>query len=588
MVVTRSPLKSAIMLFLILGLAATACGSDASQQPGPSDAPVFRTGARLVLVDVAAIDTNGKPVHGLKASDFAIWDSGEPQVVRSFEEHSSEETAKNSDEAEKETVPPGVYSNWAPKSASGATNIVLFDALNMNWQDQANARKSMIEYLKKLPPGQQIALFTLGDHLRMVQGFTGRTDTLIAAAKKMGGLTLLNSANVGLQSDQIAEMKGTLTPGMNDFGMEVLSRLENFLQEESNNLVNIRMEATLEALRELARSVGSIPGRKNLVWVSGSFPLQIGSATERSTPNLYDRELRKTAALLAAHQIAVYPIDARGLLTPVVGGERTGRAVTMAKEDDAAAGQKEFLNGFSQELMATHSRMDELAEQTGGRAFYNSNDIPEAIRTSIDSGANYYTLSYAPNNKRWDGELRKIEVKAARVGLKLTYRRGYYAIADPFAPVLTIKTTKVDVQQRLIEAVQPNAPQASGIVLHVSARAPSAKDQPVQIEYVIDARGLTLERSADNSGGRRLRYQLVAVAWDEKARNAAQAWQMVDEEIPAARVTELVREGIRSRRSIMLNPGSYNLYVGVIDVDSKKIGTVVIPLKIPKQVAMVK
>jgi VWFA-related protein len=569
------------VLIYVLFFVTVLTAADQQQTSASSDVPVFRTGTRLVLVDVIATDSNGKPIHGLKVEDFTVLDNGKPQTIRSFDEHRADMTPSLPEEAPPE-LPAGVFSNWAPVPRSSSVNIILFDSLNTNWQDQAYARMQMIDYLKTLPSGEQVALYTLGNHLRMVQSFTGRSDTLIAAAKKLGSLSRLNAIDAGTQADTIAELKGTMPPGLQDFGNEALDHLQEFLQEETDSLTGLRTELTLEALRELARSVATVPGRKNLIWVSGGFPLTIGSYTERSTPMRYDRELRKTTALLAAHQIAIYPIDARGLLTPVVSAERTGRQVTVTTEADAAAGFKAHFNQFSDDLLRAHATMDELAEQTGGRAFYNTNGISTAISSSIDSGSNYYTIAYSPASKGWDGQLRKISVKTSRKDINLVYRHGYYAVADPFAPVLEIKTTGEDVQKRLIEAVQPNAPQTTSLILKVRAQmlVPTDKGMPVEIDYVMDAHGFKFPLG--ENGTRNLRYQLVVVAWDDGDKNAGQAWQMLNLNLSPEAVADALRNGLHSSRLLTLNPGMYQVYVGVIDENSKKIGSLVIPLRVPK------
>jgi VWFA-related protein len=576
---------------LVLLIAATAFAKNGeAQQP-----LVFRSGTREVLVDIVVTDAGGKPAHGLKAQDFQVFDDGKGQTVRSFEEHTPDQPRAASHEKQP-VLGPGVYSNWTPAPPSGAVNIILFDTLNLEWQDQAYARRKMIEYLKTLPHGQEVALFTLGARLRMVQSITGDTDTLIAAANELGALSsfrtdtgesqsivleqmgtapvsIASASPEGGQSAAVAVMQGP-PPGVHS----AASILEDFLKADEREIGDLRMRITLEALRDLARSLGSIPGRKNLIWVSGNFPALMGVYTELSGLQAYDRELRATAALLAAHQIAVYPIDARGLLVgPAgVGADSTGRELLRNGSNTQNAYAK-GLSEFSRGLQASHNSMDELAEQTGGRAFYNSNDISSAIGKSIDFGANYYTLSYTPTNKNWDGRLRKIEVKVARQNVKLTYRRGYYAVADPFAPVLNIKTTKVDVEKRLIEAVQPNSPQLTGIQMQAKV-VTSGAGKPIEIEYVIDARDLTL--SFSENGTRKVSYELVVVAWDNKENNAGQAWEMVDKDISSQEANEILRGAIHSHRFLSLEPGDYRLYLGIIDVESKKIGTLVIPLKV--------
>lgn len=592
---------------VLVPLLFAALPSSSVAQAASADAtniPVFRSEARVVVVDVVATDPDGKPLHGLKARDFQIYDNGKQQTVRGFDEHTTDDARVVSVE-KPPVLAPGVYSNWTPAHSSGAVNIVLFDTLNMDWQDQAYARRKMIEYLKTLPPGQQVALFTLGNHLQMVQALTGSSDTLIAAASRLGALSAFAAA-AGESQNTIVEQMGKTTPASDVTGSQgggqsaasaILqtpppgvhgpeSILQDFLNAEVRETGDLRIRMTLEALRDLARSLATVPGRKNLIWVSGSFPAMIGSYTELSGLHAYDREIRTTAALLAAHQIAVYPIDARGLMAqPAASSAQNSGRSLLGNGGSTQIAYAKAITDFAIGIQSSHAAMDEMAQQTGGRAFYNSNDISNAIEKSIDSGANYYTVSYTPANKIWDGRLRTIEVKVARNKVKLTYRRGYYAVADPFAPVLRIKTTDVDVQKRLIEAVQPNTSQSSEIRLEAKVVV-SGPEKPVEIQYLIDGRNLTLPEF--ENGTRKVSYQLVAVAWDTKQNNSSQAWEMVDKEISAKEASDILARGINSHRFLTLKPGTYKVYVGVIDVGSKKIGTLAIPLEVPKAVSALK
>ena len=255
----------------------------------------------------------------------------------------------------------------------------------MEWQDQAYARKKMVQYLNTLPSGQQVALFTLGQHLEMVQSFTGSTDTLIAAAKKLGALSSFKNAGGESQKaalDQMGNPSDSITIGSPQGGQSAAvavlqgpppgvhdpsSILQDFLTEDVREMGDIRVRMTLEGLRDLARTLGSIPGRKNLIWISGDFPALIGSYTEQSGLHPYDREIRTTAALLAAHQIAVYPVDARGLLTQpdASSAANTGREL-LSSSTNSQNPYSKALDDFRLTVQSSHVAMDEMAEQTGG------------------------------------------------------------------------------------------------------------------------------------------------------------------------------------------------------------------------------
>ncbi len=151
----------------------------------------------------------------------------------------------------------------------------------------------------------------------------------------------------------------------------------------------------LAVMKEIGHYLEGIPGRKNIIWVSKLFPFAVFA----SGPADVVPEVRKELAAMAAAQIAIYPIDASGCCG--VGGQNLVE--------------------------------DEVAEQTGGHAFYNSNDLVDSITKADNDGEVYYTLSYSSTNKNYDGKLRRIEVKLAQQGYHLAYRREYYA--DVEAPV---------------------------------------------------------------------------------------------------------------------------------------------------------
>ncbi len=161
----------------------------------------------------------------------------------------------------------------------------------------------------------------------------------------------------------------------------------------------------LAVMKEIGQYLEGIPGRKNVIWVSKLFPFAVFA----SSPNDLAHYVRKELAAMAASQIAIYPIDATGCCE--VGGQN-------------------FVE-------------DEVAEQTGGHAFYSSNDLVDSITKATGDGDVYYTLSYSSTNKNYDGKLRHIEVKLAQQGYHLAYRREYYAdVEAPVAAPLSTGPTK--------------------------------------------------------------------------------------------------------------------------------------------------
>ena len=409
--------------------------ASSASKPAPA-APVatLKAAAQLVVVDVVVTGGGQKLVHGLKASDFALTENGVPQVIKNFEEHTALTTADATKFGPMPVMPPGIFTNYTPAPANGAVNLILLDALNTPMQDQAYVRQQLLAYLKATPPGTRIAIFGLTTHLIMLQGFTSDPDLLRRVLdKSVGSASPALKDQVGgggIQNSPADKLEDMDIPG----SQQMIENMREFDARQQTFQIEVRAKLTLDAMNQIARYASGIRGRKNLIWFSGSFPLNILPDTNPGTLGaVHDPfaamgdsqdEFRETVALLGRSQIAVYPVDARGLTTSPVMQASTGRnyggarGIERMKEDN-----DQFLNDTIEE----HGTMREIANATGGQAFVNTNGLKEAAAAAVTEGANFYTLTYTPTNTERDGKLRKIRVEVARPGVQLAYRKGYYA-----------------------------------------------------------------------------------------------------------------------------------------------------------------
>src|SRR5580700_2154229 len=131
--------------------------------------------------------------------------------------------------------------------------------------------------------------------------------------------------------------------------------------------------------------------------------------------------------------MAVYPVDVRGQISMGTGldvSTPTSLLGTLDTQNEIAGAQARQTNA----IWDAHEAMSDIARETGGRAFYGTNDLTDAMSRSVQQGSSYYTLAYSPTNHEWSGKYRKIELKTARQGTQLTYRRGYYALPQRALP----------------------------------------------------------------------------------------------------------------------------------------------------------
>ncbi|MGD0646948.1 MAG: VWA domain-containing protein [Acidobacteriaceae bacterium] len=422
---------------VVLATAATASAQQPQDSPQQSPAPqpdaqstILHTSTHLVVVDVSVQDRDGHPVHNLKPEDFHLSEGKVPQNIRHFEEHSALAPVPRGPQLPQ--LPPGTFTDYTPVTPNGTLNILLLDALNTPTTDQNFVRYELQQYVKHADPGTRIAIFGLANRLIMLQGFTSDPATLkdVVEHKLIArASSLLNDpTGSGVNQDSPSDVVESTMAGPG--ASQLAANMQEFETDAANMQTQLRMQFTLDAFNTLAHYLASFPGRKNLIWFSGSFPLNILPDPSLDNPfavaHLNEDEYRETTNLLAKAQVAVYPIDARGLkVPPTYNAAASGRSYSSNPQKFSAA-----LTNFYSSQAAEHSTMDTLASETGGKAYFNTNDLASSVEQAMDAGANYYTLTYSPLNRKEDGSYREIRVDlngAATRDLQLSYRRGYYA-----------------------------------------------------------------------------------------------------------------------------------------------------------------
>jgi VWFA-related protein len=356
-------------------------------------------------VDVVVTQGKGEPVVGLHKEDFEVSEDGKAQTISFFQEH----TGGTVSPITLPTMPPGVYTNFPTMKTTDSVNVLLLDTLNTQAVDQSYVRPQMVKYLLAAlaaPSGARIAIFTLGSKLRMVRGFTTDSAEL---------LTALTDPKSGFEVKFEPQMRGSDVGVCNKIKAPVaIAACKDFFAEEDAAKTADRVVMTLQAFQALAHYLALFPGRKNVMWVSGSFPLTFFPETNPRGGHReeYQREIRQTADLLTADQVAVYPISATAL-----SGEE------VVHPDESGLPIRDVHPELVQQIA-----MEALAQDTGGKPFYNTNDLSVAVKEAINIGSHYYTLTYTPTNIKLDGKFRRIEVK----GTNRSYKLGpVHTIVEP-------------------------------------------------------------------------------------------------------------------------------------------------------------
>ncbi len=572
--------------------------------PGANGAPVIRTTTRLVQVDVVVTDSKGQPVTGLKAGDFTVLQDGKPQQLKVFEAHVPRAPEAKVTRASAPLLPANTFTNLPRNASDSSWNIIMVDLLNTETKDQQIVRDQLTRLLNTLPRGRPVALFELTSrHLEMLEGFTDEPADLMKAAKAIRPeqSPLITSEAQRQQDVGSVEAAARISmeghsggPGgvsggtIADAAHDQMRNREQGLRNTQAFQVNERVNYTLDAFQTLTRTVAGYPGRKNLIWLSSGFPIRLEpdsnfNEREWQTASDYTKSVVNVSTQVAAARIAVYPVDVRGMTTrgmDISTGNAEGAsfsqpgamALNNPSSNDPMGG---LLNAQSAQNSNEFDAMRDIADQTGGHAFVNGNDLNAAIARSLDNGSTYYTVAYTPE-KDEAMKYHRIEVKLGEPNVRLSYRKGYYT--EPPA-----KTEQAAGLAALQGAMNPGTPQSTALYVTVAVVPPDATHKMVRVLYNINPNGVTFT-DMQNKGKHAL-VDCMVVAYNAKGIVAAHASDTLDATIGPAQYEQVMSRGLPAQQELDLPPGNYNLRFGVMDRNSQRIGTLDAPLVVNAQVA---
>jgi hypothetical protein len=308
---------------------------------------------------------------------------------------------------------------------------------------------------------------------------------------------------------------------------------------------------TAEALRIIADHVGSLPGRKNLLWVAGSFPFSVGGNNLQRTADgqkiPYATDIELTMRALTEANVAVYPVDARGLIDDDVIGAPT-HAKSLAEMENFAA-------------------MQTVARRTGGFAFYNTNAIKGSIRRAIDDSRVTYQLGFYPDGVNWDGSFHKVQVKVNRPDAQVQTREGYFALPEPKIAGPT--------WAEMISEIATSPVEATGIRIRAQVTSQESGEKQLSLLLTLD----TAQFQFEQRGG--VWNDVVSMAFiqlDEQNRVIETHPLRLPLTIDSETYAQLMQQGMILTRDVQLLPNAAGVQVIVRDGGSGKIGSVHIPI----------
>ena len=515
----------------------------------------FTSRAELVLVPVVVKDKSGNFVTGLSADDFTVMENGQPQKISTFEE-----VRPSASPVQRPRLAPLEYTNAVTGGSSPRRmTIIALDLVNTPFLDQARAREQLLKYLAEQVDANNltalVAIHSKG--ITVIQDFTGDPKALVAGLRTVQGklhLTEATSLSSPRTDEIIAQAAGDSA---------VIAQLMEFAApaDFGSYRQGAAVATTLEAFQHIAQAFAGVPGRKSLLWATGSFPFNIddggGLVGGSQVYALYERTMQS----LASANIAVYPVDVRGLM--VVGPPDSSTAATSR----GAMFPGPAINAAGRAHADTITTLEAFAAMTGGKAFYNRNDLSTSFKEASDDSGAYYMLGYYLDKKNTKAGWRKLKVKVARADVHVRARTGFFVDQSTVDPNLTRELDlAVAVQSPLDYTALP-------ITVRWTQAEGKGGKKKVGFEIVLPANAATIE-GADN----RLSLEFLAVAKTGKGESAANFGQTFQKKLTPEQAEQIRGSGITYHNVIEVSPGDYGVRFVVRDNVSGKMGSVLAPL----------
>jgi len=464
----------------------------------------------LVRLNIVALDKKGQPVADLKAEDLQVLDDGKPQPIVLFHANDSRHPASA-------TLGPHEYANRTPGTPTGAA-IILFDLLNGSFTDREYMVQTLVKALGKVETPGNVYLYLLTNKGELFP---------IHALPERGPGGAAPDANWTSQAKPLLDA--------------AIQKVYGFRPVDDQD-IGIRALTTFKALRGMGAELSSLPGRKNIVWITNGFPVEVH----------YGGRCHDIVAWNVTAPCSGEFVDLRPLVR-FVGGELDAVGVSLYPVDE--------WNVDGGDRMLVKQTLDEFAGMTAGRS-YVSGGAKDAIPDAVQAMGWNYTAAYQPAPNNWDGKYHKIRVTSSRKGIQLQFEQGYMA------------TPPVDVTAALLQAGANSESDMAAIGMRATVTRGAAPNT-VHIQLRIDPSNLTIvQRNGGYTGQLALLYAGVTAGGLKqlaKPTGLTLDWT-------AQQYDDASKDGIRLTEDLPVPAGTSQVRIVVVDAGFNQVGSLTVPV----------
>ncbi len=522
--------------------------AQSTQQPaqgGSQGMFTMKVNTDIVLVSVTARDKQGNLVRDLKESDFTLLEDGKAQKLRSFDvEDATTYSAKGPEQAESQGAPVQVMAAKAvaPEALRDRRLIVLFfDLSSMEQEETERAADSALKFIdKQMTSADLVSVVTFDSSLQLRKDFTSDKDALKHTINVMIGVEGQGMSNGSTGSDEGSQETG-----------------QNFTADDTEyNTFNT--DRRLQAIASLSQAMAKINQKKAILYFSSGLEK---TGTENQA------QLRQAINAAVKSNVAIYPVDSRGLEAFAPGGSAQNASLRGRAAYSGQAVLSQFDSNF-----ATQETLSTIAEDTGGKAFLDTNDFGKAFDKVQADTSTYYVLGYRSTNPAMDGKYRRITVKVNRPGLKLEYRQGYYGPRD------FKHYTKDDREQQLDDEIASDLPETD-LPVYLSTEYFRGKEDKfyIPVSIVVPGSAIPFATAADKD---RATLDIMGVIRDKQTKfPVGQARETVKLNIEGSK--QIRQKNVQYNTGFLLPAGNYHLKFVVRENENGRMGSFETDLSVP-------
>jgi VWFA-related protein len=516
----------------------------------PTDNPGFtiRSRTELVVVNVTVHDRSGNIVKDLKAEDFTILEENKQQQIASFDTETTDAVALPDAVQVQLLKTAPAQSNSSATAATTAEAfrnhrliVLFFDLSSMEPDEIDRSAQAGLKYVdKQMAPADLVSVVSLGNTLQVNQDFTSDHGLLTHALQ-----AFTSGSSEGFSSGTTGS-----TEGASDTGTAFTA------DDTEYNIFNT--DRRLQALRSVAESLSKVDQKKSLIYFSGGIDR---TGIENQS------QLRAAINASVKANLAIYAADIRGLQAIVPGGD----AQNASQRGSSVYSGQATVNAFNSNATSQETLVS-LSGDTGGRAFLDSNDFGKVFTQVQQDTASYYVLGYHSSNPLRNGRFRHITVKINRPGLKLDYRKGYYAPAD------FQHSTQDDRERQLTEELGSDLPNTDLPVFLAAGYFRLSENRfYVPISLLVPGSEIPFTSNSDQD---KATLDVIGEVVDENKRPAGQLRDTVK---LAVSTSQAVRsKNVQYNNGFTLTPGKYHIKFVLRENQTGRLGSFETDLTIPE------